>query len=154
MGPDWVMLGVISFLGLAAVVFGIMGYSPSGVPFSSGTRITGSAGKIVGTLCILFGLAILWFAGRVFGPKPADAFAHGLVQTFPVGAAIYAAARIAWLMRSGGERTEKPPVRRGPRASRLAQDEDGFISCPHCGKRMVDTAPERCRYCGETIPQS
>jgi hypothetical protein len=152
-GPDPVMLGFISFLGLAALVLGIMGYSASGIPFSSGTRITGTAGKIIGALCIAFGLTIVWLAGRVFGPKPEDAFAHRLVQAFPVGAACYAVARIVWLMRLGGERTAKPRVKQPNRALPSNHEEHGFVRCPHCGKRMVDTAQERCRYCGEELPE-
>jgi hypothetical protein len=148
MGADWVLLSVVSFLGLLVVAFGVHGFRPNGIPFSPGIRITGVAGKIVGVLCLLLGLAILWAAGRVFGPKEDDAVAHAVVRMFPLGVATCAVAQIVWFLRPRGNRLESPSDR--PRSTRPVSRkmEDGFVQCPHCGKRMVDTAQEGCRFCG------
>jgi hypothetical protein len=153
MGPDWVMLSVVSVLGLAVVILGIMGYSAAGIPFSGSTRLTGAPGKTIGTISIALGLALIWWAGRIFGPKASDGFAHAFVRGFPLGVAIYAVARIGWLLRACAENT---PGLRAARAtsSRSRQANDGFITCPHCEKRMVDTEQEECRFCGGHLRNS
>jgi hypothetical protein len=150
MGPDWVMLSVISLLGLAAVILGLMGYGPTGVPFSGNTRVTGAAGRVVGTISIALGLALIWWSGRIFGPKASDGFAHAFVRAFPLGVAVYAVARAIWLVRTGAGITPVTPTPRVT-SSRSRQAKDGFVTCPQCGKRMVDTEQEECRFCGADL---
>jgi hypothetical protein len=148
MGPDWVLLSVISFLGLLAVAFGVHGFRAEGIPFSRNVRIMGIAGKIVGAICLALGLAIVWFAGRVFGPKEEDTVAHAAVRMFPFGVAAYAAIQIFWILLPRGKRTEKAESAPPPKRSSPKKKEEGIIEYPQCGKRMVDTAQERCRFCG------
>src|SRR5262249_29964787 len=122
-----------------------------GIPFSPGLRIAGIAGKIVGGLCLVFGLVIVWFSGRVFGPKEEDAVAHAVVRMFPFGVAAYAIAQVLWFSLPHGRRPEtadRPPQSRRRVSKKL---QEGIIQCPHCGKQMVDTAQERCRFCGEAL---
>jgi hypothetical protein len=153
MGPDWVMLSIVSLLGLAAVILGLMGYGPSGVPFSGSTRVTGVAGKAVGTISIVLGLALIWWAGRIFGPKASDGFASTFVRALPLGVAVYAVARVGWLMRTGAGITPVHHAARGT-SSRSRQTKVGFVTCPHCGKRTVDTEQEECRFCRQDLRNS
>jgi hypothetical protein len=125
MGPDWVLLSIISLLGLAAVVLGIMGYSAAGIPFSGGTRLTAASGKTVGTFSIALGLALIWWAGRIFGPKASDGFLYAFVRALPLGVAIYAVARVGWLLRTGAENRPGPGTTRMT-SSRSRQAKDGF----------------------------
>jgi hypothetical protein len=111
MGPDWVMLSVVSVLGLAVVILGIMGYSAAGMPFSACTRLTGAPGKTIGTISIALGLALIWWAGRIFGPRASDGFAYAFVRALPFGVAVYAVARIGWILRTGAGITPVPGAR-------------------------------------------
>jgi hypothetical protein len=150
-GPDWVLLVVISVLGLLAVGFGVHGFKAEGIPFSPGIRIAGVAGKVVGVLCLVLGLALLWWAGRVFGPREDDAVVHAFVQRIPLGVAAYAVVQILWFSRRGSTRPKESAPRRRPPRDTSKKKEAGIIECPHCGKQMVDTAQERCRFCGEEL---
>jgi hypothetical protein len=146
------MLSIVSLLGLVAVILGLMGYGPGGVPFSGSTRVTGAAGKAVGTVSIALGLALIWWAGRILGPRASDGFAYAFVRALPLGMAVYAVARVVWLMHAGGGASPvRPPVR--ARVTRASPRTDGFITCPHCGKQMVDAEQEECRFCGEHLPK-
>jgi hypothetical protein len=151
MGPDWVMLSVVSVLGLAVVILGIMGYSAAGIPFSGSTRLTGAPGKTVGTFSIALGLALIWWAGRIFGPKASDGFAYAFVRALPLGVAIYTVARVGWLLRTGSRYGRPTCPLAEARPLRASRTTDGFITCPHCGKRMVDTEQEKCRFCAEDL---
>jgi len=45
-----------SALGTVSVVLGLKGFSRRGLPFSSKKTLTGKPARVVGSLCILFGL--------------------------------------------------------------------------------------------------
>jgi hypothetical protein len=153
MVPSWVVLGIICFLGLMAVVLGVMGFSPAGIPLSRNTRLTGLTGRVTGVPCILLGLAILWVAGHsILGPRE-EGFAKGFIQALPFGVAVYAVARILWLQKSRSHEPIERPVRAPrPRASTSIREIGEIIECPHCGKSMVDTGAERCRFCRSELP--
>ena len=66
-------IGVL-LVSIGLVVLGIKGFTASGIPFSKKTTLRGTAGKVVGTLCILAGVAFIpvfllafWGYGRLFG---------------------------------------------------------------------------------------
>jgi len=44
---------------IGLVVIGIKGFTKDGLTLARNTRLTGASGKIVGTLCILFGLGLI-----------------------------------------------------------------------------------------------
>lgn len=54
-----------SALGAASIYLGVQGFRRSGMPFSGEKRLTGTAGKVVGTLCILFGLLCFALLGLI-----------------------------------------------------------------------------------------
>ncbi len=150
---SWGLLGIIGFWGLAAVILGVMGFSPAGIPLTRNTRIAGLAGKVTGGMCVLLGLAILWGAGHsILGPTE-DGFAKSFVRGFPYGVAVYSLAQILWLSKPRGKEPSEAPVRpKRPRQATSSREVGGIVECPHCKKRMVDTAAERCRYCGKELP--
>lgn len=53
------MLGMLALiaLGIAALGLGIKGFTAEGLPLGHESRIRGPAGKAVGVVCILIGLA-------------------------------------------------------------------------------------------------
>ncbi len=153
MGHSWVVLGIICFWGGMAVVLGVMGFSPAGIPLTRDTRLTGLTGKLTGVPCILLGLAILWIAGHSFLGPTEEGFAKGFMQALPFGVAVYAVSRIVWHLKSPSHE----PIKRGkrrkrPRDATPIREIGETIECPHCGKRMVDTGAERCRFCGQELP--
>ena len=150
---SWGVLGIVCFWGLAAVALGVMGFSPAGIPLTRNTRIAGLAGKVTGGLCVLLGLAILWGAGHsILGPTE-DGFAKSFVRGFPYGVAVCALAQILWLSKSRGKASSEAPVQpKRPRVAMSGREVGGIVECPHCKKRMVDTAAERCRFCGKELP--
>jgi hypothetical protein len=153
MGPSWVVLGIICFLGLMAVVLGVMGFGPTGIPLSQNTRLTGLTGKITGVPCILLGLAILWVAGHSFLGPTEEGFAKGFMQALPFGVAVYAVARILWFQKSPRqEPIERRVQAKRPRVKTSSREIGEMIECPHCGKSMVDTGAERCRFCHSELP--
>lgn len=153
MVPSWVVLGVICFWGGMAVVLGVMGFGPTGIPLTRTTRLTGLTGKVTGVPCILLGLAILWIAGHsILGPTE-DGFAKGFMQSLPFGVAVYAVARILWHLNSPSqELIERPKRKKRSRATTSSREIGETIACSHCGKRMVDTGAQRCRFCGQDLP--
>jgi hypothetical protein len=51
-------------IGVGAIILGARGFMPEGLPFTNSKRITGTAAKIVGVICILIGLVFI--AGNVY----------------------------------------------------------------------------------------
>lgn len=51
-----IALGVLAVL---FIVIGGKGFTPSGLQFSKNTFLRGRSGKIVGALCIAFGIALI-----------------------------------------------------------------------------------------------
>jgi hypothetical protein len=51
------MFGII--IGIAAILLGLRGFSRDGLPLTSKRRLTGTAAKVVGALCLLAGLAFI-----------------------------------------------------------------------------------------------
>jgi hypothetical protein len=153
MGFSWGVLGIVCFWGLAAVILGVMGFSPTGIPLTRNTRIAGLAGKVTGGLCVLLGLAILWGAGHsILGPAE-DGFARSFVRGFPYGVAVYSFVQILWLSKPRGkEPREFPQQPKRPRLATSGREVGDIVECPHCKKRMVDTAAERSRFCGKDLP--
>ena len=49
----------LMIVSIALIGIGIKGFTPSGLQLSKNTTLNGTAGKVVGTLCILFGLALI-----------------------------------------------------------------------------------------------
>jgi hypothetical protein len=153
MVPSWVILGIICFLGLMAVVLGVMGFGPAGIPLTQNARLTGLRGKVTGVPCILLGLAILWVAGNSFLGPTEEGFARGFMQALPFGVAVYAVARILWFQKSRPQQPIERPVQAPrSRASTSIREMGEIIECPHCGKSMVDTGAERCRFCRSELP--
>ena len=69
-----IQIAVLAVAG-CLIVLGIKGFTASGIPLSKTTTLKGTSGKVVGTICILAGLAfiplflfITFFYGRLFGP--------------------------------------------------------------------------------------
>lgn len=44
---------------VALIILGIKGFTPSGLALSKSTTLTGPKARLVGTLCILSGLALI-----------------------------------------------------------------------------------------------
>lgn len=51
------MIGI--FIGVAAILLGAKGFTRDGLPFTSKKRLTGTAAKVVGVICLLVGLALI-----------------------------------------------------------------------------------------------
>jgi len=51
------MLGIL--IGIGAILLGVKGFTPEGLPFTRKTRIKGTAGIIVGIVCLLLGILLL-----------------------------------------------------------------------------------------------
>ena len=51
------MIGIV--LGIAAILLGLKGFTPAGLPLTKKKRLTGTTAKILGALCLLLGLALL-----------------------------------------------------------------------------------------------
>jgi hypothetical protein len=153
MGPSWVVLGIVCFWGLVAVVLGVMGFSPTGIPLTRNTRLTGLTGKVTGLPCILLGLVILWGAGHsILGPTE-DGFAKTFVRGLPYGVAVYAVVRIILHSNSRGQEPTKRLVQaKRSRVATSSREVGGIVQCTQCGRRMVDTGAERCRFCGRELP--
>jgi hypothetical protein len=49
-------------IGIGAILLGMKGFTRDGLPFTNTQRIRGTAGKVVGVLCILLGVACLAFS--------------------------------------------------------------------------------------------
>jgi hypothetical protein len=47
------------FVGLAAILLGLKGFTPAGLPLTSKKRLTGTTAKVLGALCLLIGLAFI-----------------------------------------------------------------------------------------------
>src|SRR5438105_1143897 len=76
-----VMSGVFE-LSLMFIVVGARGFTRGGLPLSASKRITGRRGRVVGTLCLLFGT--LGIALAFWGSPPAERqalsrFCYGIV---------------------------------------------------------------------------
>jgi hypothetical protein len=54
-----VILGVV---GLGALGLGVKGFTKHGLPFSENKRITGTSAKVVGSICVALGLALIVMA--------------------------------------------------------------------------------------------
>jgi len=59
---------------IGLVILGIKGFTAKGIPVSKNKTLTGNSGQVVGTLCILAGvafcpalLAFIWLYGMLFG---------------------------------------------------------------------------------------
>jgi hypothetical protein len=51
------MVGIV--IGIAAIILGLRVFSRDGLPFTSKKRLAGTAGKVVGAICLLVGLAFI-----------------------------------------------------------------------------------------------
>jgi hypothetical protein len=65
------MLGglVLLAVGVGAIGLGIKGFTKDGLPLSPTTNICGLAGRLLGMLCFLIGLAALAGATLIFIPQ-------------------------------------------------------------------------------------
>ena len=54
-----------SVLGAASMYLGVQGFGTAGLPLSGAKRLTGTAGKVAGVLCILFGILCFAFLGLI-----------------------------------------------------------------------------------------
>jgi hypothetical protein len=130
-----------------------MGFSPAGIPLTRNTHLAGLAGKVTGVLCILLGLTILWGTGHSILAPTEDGFAKTFVRGLPYGVAVYAVARIIWVSKSRGQGPAERPIQvKRSRVATSRREVGGVVECPHCKRRMVDTAAERCRFCGRELP--
>lgn len=62
-----------SALGAASIHLGIQGFRPAGMPFSKNKRLTGTAAKIIGIFCIIFGLLCFAFLALIIIGRSARA---------------------------------------------------------------------------------
>jgi hypothetical protein len=46
-------------IGIVAILLGVKGFTPEGIPFTKKTHIKGTAGIIVGIVCLLLGILFL-----------------------------------------------------------------------------------------------
>jgi hypothetical protein len=51
-------------IGAAAILLGIKGFTPEGLPFTNTKRITGAPAQIIGVICILVG--VVFVAGSIY----------------------------------------------------------------------------------------
>jgi CDP-diglyceride synthetase len=56
-----------AILGILFVVIGVKGFTEAGIPLSKNKTLEGTAGKIVGTICIVLGVA---YCASAFGLFP------------------------------------------------------------------------------------
>jgi hypothetical protein len=62
---EFVILAFWFSLGLGALILGCKGFISTGLPVTGKRRITGMPARIIGVLCILFGLGA-WGMGLAF----------------------------------------------------------------------------------------
>jgi hypothetical protein len=51
------MFGIV--IGIAAILLGLKGFTPAGLPLTSKKRLTGTTAKVLGAICLLVGLAFI-----------------------------------------------------------------------------------------------
>jgi hypothetical protein len=51
------LIGIV--IGIAALLLGLKGFTPAGLPFTKNKRLTGTTAKVVGAACLLLGLALI-----------------------------------------------------------------------------------------------
>ena len=69
---------------LGFLVIGFKGFTATGLPLTRKKNLAGKAGKVVGAICVLFGLTILGFSILDFLPRPAEKAVNRVVNHDPI----------------------------------------------------------------------